>query len=92
MFEQIKDFLSWFFVTGDPLIYGADVAIAMTTIAIVFALTVFKKWGWLWTEWLTTVDHKKVGIMYIIASLLMLFRGGVDALMMRTQLAFPDMK
>ncbi|GGD58563.1 cbb3-type cytochrome c oxidase subunit I [Paenibacillus nasutitermitis] len=92
MFEKIKDFLSWFFVTGDPLIYGADVAIAMTTIAIIFVLTAFKKWGWLWREWLTTVDHKKVGIMYIIASLLMLFRGGVDALMMRTQLAFPDME
>ncbi|TVY07900.1 cbb3-type cytochrome c oxidase subunit I [Paenibacillus cremeus] len=92
MLDQIKDFASWFFVTGDPLIYGADIAIGLTTVAIIFVVTYFKKWSWLWREWLTSVDHKRVGIMYIIASLLMLFRGGVDALLMRTQLAFPDMK
>lgn len=82
--------LSDFFVTGDPLIYGADVAIGLTMVAIVVALTAFKRWGWLWREWLTTVDHKRIGILYVIASLLMLFRGGVDALLMRTQLALPD--
>ena len=82
--------LSHFFVTGDPMIYGADVSIALVTVGIVFVLTKFKKWGWLWREWLTTVDHKKIGIMYLIASLLMLFRGGVDALLMRLQLAFPN--
>jgi cytochrome aa3-600 menaquinol oxidase subunit I len=82
--------LSHFFVTGDPMIYGADVSIALVTVGIVFVLTKFKKWGWLWREWLTTVDHKKIGIMYLIASLLMLFRGGVDALLMRMQLAFPN--
>ncbi|WP_106408333.1 cytochrome aa3 quinol oxidase subunit I, partial [Fictibacillus aquaticus] len=43
-------------------------------------------------EWLTTVDHKKIGIMYIISAILMLFRGGVDALLMRAQLAVPDNK
>ncbi|WP_040949927.1 cbb3-type cytochrome c oxidase subunit I [Gorillibacterium massiliense] len=90
MLDKIKDFASDFFVTGDPLIYGADVAIGLTTVAIIFVLTYFKKWGWLWREWLTTVDHKRVGIMYIIASLLMLFRGGMDALMMRVQLALPN--
>lgn len=79
-----------FFVTGDPLIYGADVAIAVTVLAIVSVLTYFKKWGWLWREWLTTVDHKKIGIMYLISAILMLFRGGVDALIMRTQLAVPN--
>ncbi|CAM4424641.1 cbb3-type cytochrome c oxidase subunit I [Paenibacillus tarimensis] len=92
MWENIKQFASEFFVTGDPLIYGADVGIALTMIAIVFILTYFKKWTWLWREWLTTVDHKRIGIMYIIASILMLFRGGVDALLMRTQLAMPEME
>ncbi|MBM7564794.1 cbb3-type cytochrome c oxidase subunit I [Paenibacillus sacheonensis] len=90
MYASIKSFASSFFVTGDPLIYGADVSIALTSIAILFVLFYFKKWGWLWREWLTTVDHKKIGIMYLIASLLMLFRGGVDALLMRTQLALPN--
>lgn len=91
MIESIKEFLGDFFVTGEPMIYGADVSIALVTIAIIFVLTYFKKWRWLWDNWLTTVDHKKIGIMYIIAALLMLFRGGVDALMMRTQLALPNM-
>lgn len=81
-----------FFVTGDPMIYASDVLIFLTSVGIIFVLTYFKKWGWLWREWLTTVDHKKIGIMYMIAALLMLFRGGVDAMLMRTQLALPNVK
>ena len=81
----------WGIFITDPLILGSDVLIILTSVAIVFALTKFKKWGWLWREWLTTVDHKKIGIMYLIAALLMLFRGGVDAELMRTQLALPNM-
>jgi cytochrome aa3-600 menaquinol oxidase subunit I len=92
MWESVKEFASEFFVTGDPLIYGADVSIVLSMIAIVSVLTYFKKWGWLWREWLTTVDHKKIGIMYILASVLMLFRGGVDALLMRAQLVMPEMQ
>lgn len=79
-----------FFVTGEPMIYGAMVSIVVVSLAIVIGLTYFKKWGWLWREWLTTVDHKRIGIMYIISALLMLFRGGVDALLMRAQLAMPE--
>lgn len=81
-----------FFVTGEPMIYGAMVSIVLATIGIIAGLTYFKKWGYLWREWLTTVDHKRIGVMYIIAALLMLFRGGVDAIMMRFQLSAPDMK
>ncbi|MCM3766870.1 cytochrome aa3 quinol oxidase subunit I [Neobacillus niacini] len=73
-------------------IYASMVAIALTIVAIIAGLTYFKKWGYLWREWLTTVDHKRIGIMYLISALLMLFRGGVDALMMRAQLAVPDNK
>ncbi len=77
-------------VTGDPLLYGADASIILASVGIVFVLTYFKKWKWLWREWLTTVDHKRIGIMYLIAAVLMLFRAGTDALMMRTQLALPN--
>jgi len=80
-----------FFIVGDPLILGADISIILVSAAIIFVLTYFKKWGWLWREWLTTVDYKKIGIMYFISALLMLFRGGVDALLMRLQLMFPNM-
>ncbi|WP_243387158.1 cytochrome aa3 quinol oxidase subunit I [Bacillus kexueae] len=86
MFQFIKDNL----ILNDPLIIGANISIVLTVIGIVSALTYFKKWKWLWTEWLTTVDHKKIGIMYIIAAILMLFRGGVDALLMRAQLTVPN--
>src|SRR5690606_1312860 len=92
MLDTLKEFASEFFVTGDPLILGAQISIALALVAIVFVLSYFKKWGWLWTEWLTTVDHKKIGIMYIICSILMLFRGGVDALLMRVQLAAPEIE
>ena len=73
-----------------PAIYASMVAIGLTVIAIIAGLTYFKKWGYLWREWLTTVDHKRIGIMYLISALLMLFRGGVDAIMMRAQLAVPE--
>lgn len=85
------DFFERFMIPHpSPAIYAAMVAIALTSIAIVVGLTYFKKWGYLWREWITTVDHKKIGIMYLISALLMLFRGGVDALMMRAQTAVPE--
>lgn len=85
------DFLQRFAVPHPSApIYASMVAIVLTVIAIIAGLTYFKKWRWLWREWLTTVDHKRIGIMYLIAALLMLFRGGVDAIMMRAQTALPD--
>ncbi|WP_077214761.1 cytochrome aa3 quinol oxidase subunit I [Bacillus dakarensis] len=75
-----------------PAIYASMVAIGLTVIAIIAGLTYFKKWGYLWREWLTTVDHKRIAIMYLISALLMLFRGGADAILMRAQLAVPDNK
>ncbi|TVX93876.1 cytochrome aa3 quinol oxidase subunit I [Paenibacillus agilis] len=77
---------------GDPLIIGAVISIVLVSIAIVAGLTYFKKWGYLWREWLTTVDHKKIGVMYIISALVMLFRGGADGLMLRIQLTAPEAK
>ncbi|HVX23992.1 MAG TPA: cbb3-type cytochrome c oxidase subunit I [Candidatus Saccharimonadales bacterium] len=56
-------------------------------LAVLVYITVTKKWGWLWREWLTTTNHKRIGIMYIIASLLMLLRGLSDAVMLRAQQA-----
>ncbi len=91
MKEGIIMQLDEFFVTGEPLIYMGMAAIVLVSGTILFVLTYFKKWKWLWSEWLTTVDHKKIGVMYILLSLAMMFRAGVDAMMMRLQLAFPDM-
>jgi cytochrome o ubiquinol oxidase subunit 1 len=56
-------------------------------LALVAALTYFKRWKWLWREWLTSVDPKKIGVMYIVVALFMLLRGAIDAGMMRAQQA-----
>ena len=70
----------------DPIIMGAGIFMALGAIGILGALFYFKKWTWLWTDWLTTVDHKKIGIMYILVALVMLLRGFSDAVMMRSHL------
>jgi cytochrome c oxidase subunit I len=43
-----------------------------------------------WKSWLTTVDHKKIGIMYFVSSFIFLLIGGIEALTIRTQLATPE--
>jgi cytochrome aa3-600 menaquinol oxidase subunit 1 len=79
-------------ITGDPLITASQIGIALTTLGILLGITYFKKWNWLWREWLTTVDHKRIGIMYILSGVLMFFRGGIDGLMMKAQTSRPNME
>jgi cytochrome o ubiquinol oxidase subunit 1 len=56
---------------------------------LVFAiLTYYQRWGWLWKHWLTSVDHKKIGVMYLVVSAIMLSKGLIDAAMIRGQQAF----
>lgn len=71
----------------DPILFGGQAMMVISGILVVAALTYFKKWKWLWKEWLTTLDHKKIGVMYILVSVIMLLRGFADALMMRAQQA-----
>ncbi|MBN3772866.1 MULTISPECIES: cytochrome o ubiquinol oxidase subunit I [Burkholderia] len=70
-----------------PIIMGAGAFMGLVVLGILAALTISGRWKWLWTQWLTTVDHKKLGVMYIIVALIMLLRGFADAIMMRMQLA-----
>ncbi len=63
---------------------GLMLVVALTLLGLI---TYFHKWFYLWNEWLTSLDHKKIGIMYIILALVMLLRGFADAVMMRTQQA-----
>src|ERR1700731_4284756 len=70
-----------------PIIMGAFGFMGLVAISVMGVLTYSRKWKWLWTEWLTTVDHKKIGVMYIMLAIVMLLRGFSDAIMMRTQLA-----
>ena len=74
----------------EPMILMAAISIVVGAVVIVAGLTYFKKWGYFYKNWLSTVDHKKIGIMYIAVALLMLFRGGIDALLMRAQTSVPN--
>lgn len=66
---------------------GAVTGMVLAGIAIVGLITYLKKWRWLWDEWLTSTDHKKIGIMYFIIVMLMFLKGFADAVMMRLQQA-----
>ena len=72
----------------DLVAAGAGVSMILAAITIVGLLFYFKRWKWLFREWLTSLDPKKIGIMYAIVSGVMLLRGAMDALMMRVQQAF----
>ena len=67
--------------------YGAGFSMGLVAIFVLILLTVTKRWKWLWREWITTVDAKKIGVMYIIVVVVMLLKGLIDALMMRAQQA-----
>ncbi|WP_068471053.1 cytochrome o ubiquinol oxidase subunit I [Candidatus Protochlamydia phocaeensis] len=61
--------------------------IIAVSILLIVITTYFKRWKWLWHEWITTVDPKRIGIMYLVVVLLMLFKGVTEASMMRVQQA-----
>ncbi|MET0429220.1 MAG: cbb3-type cytochrome c oxidase subunit I, partial [Microvirga sp.] len=71
----------------EPILLVTFAVVAVAGLAVVAALTWFRQWGTLWRDWLTSVDHKKIGIMYVILAIVMLLRGFADAIMMITQKA-----
>jgi len=75
------------FPIHEPIVVMTFIAVAIGGAALLAALTYFKLWGYLWKEWFTTVDHKRIGIMYMILGIIMLLRGFADAIMMRGQQA-----
>ncbi|WP_067734373.1 cytochrome o ubiquinol oxidase subunit I [Novosphingobium naphthalenivorans] len=80
--------LWWDAIPQEPIVWATFAAVALGGIALVAALTYFKVWGYLWKEWFTSVDHKKIGIMYMVLGLIMFVRGFADAVMMRLQQAW----
>jgi len=77
---------------NEPILLYTFIAVACGGVAILAAITYFRVWVPLWRDWVTSIDHKKIGIMYIILGVVMLLRGFSDALMMRAQqvLSFGD--
>ncbi len=74
----------------EPIVMVTLAVVALLGLGVFGAITYYRKWTYLWTEWLTSVDHKKIGVMYIIVALIMLLRGFADAIMMRGQLALAE--
>ncbi|TIR27632.1 MAG: cytochrome o ubiquinol oxidase subunit I [Mesorhizobium sp.] len=71
----------------EPIVVVTFIVVALGGLAVLGAVSYFKLWGYLWREWFTSVDHKKIGIMYMVLGLVMLLRGFSDAIMMRLQQA-----
>lgn len=71
----------------EPIVVATFGVVALGGLALLGLITKYKLWGYLWSEWFTTVDHKKIGIMYMILGTVMLLRGFADAIMMRLQQA-----
>lgn len=85
--------LSWEAIPlHEPILIATFIAVGLGGFAVLAALTYFKVWGVLWRDWFTSIDHKKIGIMYMVLGIVMLLRGFADAIMMRLQqaMAFGD--
>jgi cytochrome o ubiquinol oxidase subunit 1 len=81
--------LTWAAIPFDqpiPLVAGAIVFAAL--LAVIVWIIVKGHLPYLWNEWITSVDHKRIGVMYVLLALVMLVRGFIDAIMMRSQQAF----
>ena len=80
--------LSWSAIPFDqPIIMGTVACVAAAIVATFAWITARGYWPYLWREWITSVDHKRIGVMYFVLALVMLVRGFSDAIMMRTQQA-----
>lgn len=75
------------FIHAGAVETGAQLSVVIVGLLAVGFLLYRRRYVWLWNEWLTSLDHKKIGIMYLALSGIMLLRGFVDAMMMRSQQA-----
>ena len=80
--------LSWSAIPfNEPLPLLSGAAVGIVILAVLVIITIKGWWPYLWREWITSVDHKHIGVMYVLLGLVMLLRGFSDAIMMRTQQA-----
>ncbi|UHJ63713.1 cytochrome o ubiquinol oxidase subunit I [Melaminivora jejuensis] len=71
----------------EPIVLWTFIAVALGGLVVLAGITRYRLWGPLWRDWICSIDHKKIGIMYMILGLVMLLRGFSDAIMMRLQQA-----
>lgn len=70
-----------------PIVMGASAFMVLLVIAVCLAITIYGKWSYVWNDWVKSVDHKKIGIMYLLLASVMFLRGFSDVVLMRTQQA-----
>jgi cytochrome o ubiquinol oxidase subunit 1 len=81
--------LTWAAIPFDqPIPLFASLIVVAVLFAVLVWITVKGHWPYLWSEWITSVDHKRIGVMYCLLAMVMLIRGFIDAIMMRSQQAF----
>ncbi len=69
----------------EPIVLWTFIAVVLGGLVVVAALFKFRLWGPLWRDWFCSIDHKRIGIMYMVLGLVMFLRGFADAAMMRLQ-------
>lgn len=76
----------------EPILVGTFIMASLGAMVVLGLITKMGWWGTLWKDWICSIDHKRIGIMYMVLGLVMLLRGFADALMMRAQqaIAFGD--
>ena len=79
-------------IPHDPIIWATFAMVLLGGTALLAVMTKYRVWGPLWRDWITSIDHKKIGIMYMVLGIVMLLRGFADALLMRAHqaMAFGD--
>src|SRR6478609_4839931 len=72
---------------SQPIPLITSIIVILVVLGVLGLVTAKGWWRYLWRGWITTVDHKRIGIMYCLLGVVMLIRGFADAIMMRTQQA-----
>jgi len=72
---------------SQPIPLITSIIVILVALGVLALITVKRWWPYLWREWITSVDHKRIGVMYCLLGVVMLIRGFADAIMMRTQQA-----
>ena len=80
--------LSWSAIPfHEPLVMVTSAVVALAITAVLAWVVLKGHLPYIWKEWLSSVDHKRIGVMYIVLALVMLLRGFSDAILMRSQQA-----
>lgn len=80
--------LTWDWIPyHEPILVATFAGVVVAGLIVVALMTKYRLWAPLWNDWVISIDHKKIGIMYMVLAFVMFVRGFADAIMMRAQQA-----